>query len=60
MSGEFPTPDDDIPQDPGIPGSDAARDASDAPPPDTKDASAEDRERIDDADDEGHMSVPDA
>jgi hypothetical protein len=60
MSGEFETPDEAIPQDPGIPGSDVVSDASDAPLPDDKDASAEDRERMDDPDDEGHMSTPDS
>jgi hypothetical protein len=60
MTGEFPTPDEDVPQDPAIPGKDVMSDASDAPLPDVKDASAEDRERMDDADDEGHMSSPDS
>jgi hypothetical protein len=56
MSGDPRTPDEDIPQDPGIPGEDVVSDPSDAPPPDAKDASAEQRERPDDPDYEGHMS----
>jgi hypothetical protein len=60
MSDEPRTPDDVVPQDPGIPGKDSVGDASDAPLPDEKDASAEVRERIDDFDDEGHMSTPDS
>jgi hypothetical protein len=60
MSGELQTPDEDVPQDPGIPGTDVTTDTSDAPLPDEKDASAEDRERLDDDDREGHMSSPDS
>jgi hypothetical protein len=60
MSGELQTPDEDIPQDPGIPGKEAVSNASTAPLPDDKDGSAEDRDRLDDLDDEGHMSSPDS
>jgi hypothetical protein len=56
MGDESPTPAEDVSQDPGIPGKDVISDSSDAPPPDGKDLAAEDRERIDDPDDEGHMS----
>jgi hypothetical protein len=56
MSGEFPDP--ELPQDPGIPGVDVVSDG-DAPTPDEKDASAEERERPDDPDEEGHMTAPD-
>ncbi len=57
MSGERPdTPDETIPQDPGIPGRDVVSDPTDAPLPDGKDAAAEERERPDDADREGHMA----
>jgi hypothetical protein len=60
MSGELQTPDEDIPQDPAVPGKEAVSDTSASPLPDEKDASAEDRERLDDFDDEGHMSSPDS
>jgi hypothetical protein len=60
MSGDLQTPDEDVPQDPGIAGKDVLSDTSDAPLPDDKDASAEDRERLDDSDREGHMSSPDS
>jgi hypothetical protein len=46
----------DIPQDPGIPGAEVLSDPSDAELPDRKDESAEDRERPDDPDDEGHLA----
>jgi hypothetical protein len=60
MSGDVQTPDEDVPQDPGIPGKDVMSETSDADLPDEKDPAAEERERVDDYDDEGHMSVPDA
>ncbi len=46
-----------IVQDPGIPGFDVVSDRRDRPLPDEKDAGAERRERLDDADEEGHMSA---
>jgi hypothetical protein len=49
------TPDEDIPQDPAIPGFDTVS-HEDAPPPDEKDPKAERRERLDDPDQEGHMT----
>jgi hypothetical protein len=49
------TPEETIPQDPGIPGVDVTSDASDAQLPDEKDADAERRELPDDPDREGHM-----
>jgi hypothetical protein len=52
MSGE-------VPQDPGIPGKDVASDRSDTETPDEQDPAAEERERPDDPDREGHMSSPD-
>jgi hypothetical protein len=52
-----PTPDEDLPQDAGIPGRDVISDESDASLPDEKDAEAEGRERLDDADHEGHMTA---
>lgn len=56
---ELPDPPDPaIDQDPAIPGFDAMSDASDYPPPDEKDASAEQRERIDQPDLEGHQTAP--
>jgi hypothetical protein len=58
MSDEVETPDEDIPQDPGIPGKDVISDTSDTSLPDEKDPSAEGRERVDDPDDEGHMAQP--
>jgi hypothetical protein len=58
-SGEEPrspvTPDEDIPQDPAIPGFDTVSHEH-APPPDEKDPEAERRERLDDPDQEGHMT----
>ena len=51
-------PDPGISQDPGIPGFPAMSDASDYPPPDEKDASAEVRERFDQPDLEGHQTAP--
>ena len=57
-TGEPETPDEDVPQDQGIPGKDVPSDTSDAPLPDEKDESAEHRERLDDSDREGHMSSP--
>ena len=60
MSSDAPdTPDPSIPQDPGIPGFDVVSDPRDAPPPDEKDPAAEERERADDPDREGHMTAPD-
>ena len=50
------TPDEDIPQDPGIPGFDTISHEY-APPPDEKSAEAEVRERMDDQDEEGHMTA---
>ncbi len=59
MSADEPrspeTPAEEIPQDPGIPGFDHERHGY-APPPDEKDPDAERRERIDDPDQEGHMT----
>jgi hypothetical protein len=61
MSSDTPeTPDPSLPQDPGIPGFDVVSDPRDAPLPDAKDPAAEERERPDDADREGHMTAPDA
>ena len=60
MAGEEPrapeTPDEDLEQDPGIPGADVISEHY-SPPPDEKDAEAERRERIDDADEEGHQTA---
>jgi hypothetical protein len=60
MAGEEPlapeTPDEDLQQDPGIPGVDVISDLH-SPPPDEKDAEAELRERVDDADEEGHQTA---
>ena len=50
------TPDEGIPQDPAIPGFDTISDRH-TPPPDEKDPEAELRERIDDADQEGHQTA---
>ena len=62
MSAEEPrspdTPDADLPQDPAIPGWDVMSDPTDKPIPDDKDESAEDRERHEDPDQEGHMTAP--
>jgi len=58
-SGEPDTPEEDVPQDPGIAGKDVPSDTSDARLPDEKDVSAENRERLDDSDREGHMGSPD-
>ena len=59
MSAEPPrTPDEAIPQDPGIPGWDAVADPRDRPLPDDKDEAAEQRERLDEPDREGHMGSP--
>ena len=52
------TPDPAIPQDPGIPGFDVVSDPRDAPLPDRKDERAEERERPDEDDLEGHMTAP--
>jgi hypothetical protein len=60
MSDEPRTPEEDLPQDPGIPGEDVIGDPTDAPLPDEKEAAAEERERLDDSDDEGHMSLSDS
>jgi hypothetical protein len=51
------TPDEDLPQDRGIPGWDVVSDPADAPLPDEKDPGAEERERVDDPDEEGHMAL---
>jgi hypothetical protein len=60
MSGDRPdTPDEELPQDPGIPGFDTVADAH-GPLPDEKDERAERRERVDDVDEEGHMTAGDA
>jgi hypothetical protein len=59
MSSDAPeTPDPAIPQDPGIPGFDPPSDTGDAPLPDAKDETAEERERLDEPDREGHMTAP--
>ena len=50
-------PDPDIPQDPGIPGADHVSDAGDAPTPDVKDESAQQREHPE-YDEEGHLREP--
>ncbi len=50
------TPDEEITQDPGIPGFDVVSDPGDEPPPDAKEAEAEERERLDDPDYEGQMT----
>ena len=52
------TPDERIPQDPGIPGVDTVSDPGDRPTPDEKDDDAERRERADDPDREGHRTAP--
>lgn len=52
------TPDPAISQDPGIPGFDVMSDPGDSPPPDTKEESAEERERLDEPDREGHTTAP--
>ena len=52
------TPDERIPQDPGIPGFDTVSDPGDRPTPDEQDEDAERRERPDDPDREGHMTAP--
>jgi hypothetical protein len=57
MSGERPdTPHEELPQDPGIPGFDTIADERD-PIPNEKDRDAERRERVDDVDEEGHMTA---
>jgi hypothetical protein len=59
MSSDAPeTPDPAIPQDPAVPGFDTPSDADDAPLPDAKDEQAEERERLDEPDREGHMTAP--
>ena len=50
------TPDEAIPQDPGIPGWDVVSDPRAAPIPDEKDPGSEERERLDDPDYEGEMA----
>ena len=50
------TPSEDLPQDPAIPGFDTTSHEY-APPPDAKDPGAEERERIDDEDEEGHQTA---
>jgi len=52
------TPDEGIPQDPGIPGFDTVSDPRDRPTPDEQDDDAERRERLDDPDREGHQTAP--
>ena len=55
MSADRPeTPDEGLAQDPGIPGWDVMSDPGDKPPPDEKDEAAEERERLDEPDREGH------
>ena len=54
-AGNPETPDETIWQDPGIPGWDVVSDPRDAPLPDEKDRSAEEREAFDEPDREGHM-----
>ena len=49
------TPDESIPQDPGIPGVDTVSGERNSPLPNEKDPSVEDREALDDPDREGHM-----
>jgi hypothetical protein len=49
------TPEEEIPQDPAIPGFDTVSHEH-APSPDEKDPDAERRERLDDTDQEGHMT----
>lgn len=57
MSAEAPeTPDEEIVQDPGIPGFDVMSDPGDEPPPDEKEVGTEERERLDDPDYEGQMT----
>ncbi|HSC91851.1 MAG TPA: hypothetical protein VLB86_09395 [Gaiellaceae bacterium] len=57
MSAERPeTPDEELSQDPGIPGVDAIADAS-TPIPDEQDESVGRRERLDDVDEEGHLAT---
>jgi len=59
MTSDGPeTPDPAIPQDPGIPGFGTPSDTGDVPLPDAKDVSAEERERLDEPDREGHMTAP--
>ena len=50
------TPEETIPQDPGIPGFDTISHEH-APPPDEKSDEAELRERVDDPDHEGHQTA---
>ncbi|MDQ3895131.1 MAG: hypothetical protein M3292_10825 [Actinomycetota bacterium] len=52
------TPDEEIRQDPGIPGFDVISDKPNPSPPDVKDESAEEREAYEDPDQEGHMTAP--
>ena len=57
MSAEPPeTPDEEVPQDPGIPGVHSIADAH-TPIPDEQDESAGPRERLDDVDEEGHLAT---
>ena len=52
------TPDPAIAQDAGIPGFDTISDPRDTAIPDPKDEPAEERERLDDPDREGHQTAP--
>jgi len=54
------TPDEGIPQDPGIPGFDTVSDPRDRPTPDEHDEEAGRRERPDDPDLEGHQTAPES
>ena len=60
LCGQAPKPpetsDEEIAQDPGIPGFDVMSDPGDEPLPDEKEAGAEERERLDDPDYEGQMT----
>jgi hypothetical protein len=53
-------PNEPVDQDPGIPGVDTISEPPRSPPHEEKDPEAEARERIDDADDEGHQAIGDA
>lgn len=59
MSADEPeTADEEIRQSAGIPGREVIGDARRRPPPDEHDPDAKERERPDDPDDEGHMTMP--
>lgn len=51
-------PDPDLPQDPGIPGFEPASEPDESPPEVEQDEAAGERERLDEADLEGHMTAP--